>query len=133
MDPGGRVINSGGHWWWSLAPYLDLGHTGTFDREEPWVWQGGLQKAAAPAAPAPLSLACAAAWRVGETALLELEGAVPMLGPLPGWLGGSCLWVWSVRHLVSKGVGGSYVGGIPTADQELFLVFKPSRSHFTLE
>lgn len=111
MDPGGRVINSGViTCWWSLAPYLDLGHTGTFDREEPWGWQGGAcRRLRPPQAPAPpLPLACAAAWRVGgDGRPSELEGAVPVLGPLPGGLAGSCLWVWSVRHLVSKGVGGS--------------------------
>ena len=109
MDPGGRDTNTGViTCWWSLAPYLDLGHTGTFDREEPWGWQGGAcRRLRPPQVPAPpLLLASAASRRVGRDGRpSELEGAVPVLGPLPGGLAGSCLWVWSVRTPCFKGSG----------------------------
>lgn len=86
----------------------DLGHTGTFDREEPWGWQGGAcRRLWPPQVPAPpLLLASAASrWLGRDSRPSELEGAVPVLGPLPGGLAGSCLWVWSVRTPCFKGSG----------------------------
>lgn len=111
MDPGGRVTNTGViTCWWSLAPYLDLGHTGTFDERSPGGGREGPAEGCGPHGP-QLPLCC---WPVlllsglGETAVLlnwrELS---------PRW--GLCLVAWwgvaygngLSEHLVSKGVGES--------------------------
>lgn len=117
---------------WSPAPYLVSAIQAPSEESSPR--DGGAPHQSQLLSPClPVLLFCASypgpcLGGGGDPLPCEPEGASAW-----GFPESCCLWAGSVQAPCFKGSGRELARGIPTADQELFLVFKPSRLHFTLE